>query len=127
MIRRLQKILSKEYLGVIWETEIPIEQRPYPFFCLDYFLDGLMSSFLSDGKNSGNKNLMFSNSYGHPFFIVHVQEKDPDKKKSLKEIIDLFETKRGPFNRILIIGNKGRDLHSFMDSHFKKFTFDFLD
>lgn len=127
MIRRLQNILSKEYLGVIWETEGPLEERPYPFFHLDYFLDGLMTSFLSKGKNIRNTNLIFSNSYGHTFFLAHLQEKDPNKKKSLTEIIELFETKRSPFNRILIIGNKGKDLHTFMESHFKKFTFDFLD
>jgi len=126
MIGRLQNTLTKEYLGIIWTTEEPLEKRPYPFFYLDYFINGLISKFASNGKNNKNTNLMFSTSFGHPFFLAHIQENDPDKKKSLSEIINLVAIKNGPFNRILIIGNSGKDLHSFMESHFKKFTFDYF-
>lgn len=126
MIERLQNTLTKEYLGIIWATEAPLEKRPYPFFHLDYFLDGLMSNFLSCGKNKKNTSLLFSSSFGHPFFLAHFQENNPDKKKFLTEIMDLVAIKNGPFNRILIIGSSEKDLHSFMDSHFKKFTFDYF-
>ena len=65
MIEKLQDILTKEYLGIIWVTEGPLEQKPAPFFGLDYFLDGLLSKFLSNGKNVKNINLLFKASiYG---------------------------------------------------------------
>ena len=127
MIGRLQNTLTKEHLGIIWATDVPLERKPFPYFSLDYFLDGLISKFLSNGQSLKNTNLLFSTSFGHLFFLAHIMENDPDRKKFLSEIINLLETKKGPFNRILIIGNKGKELQSYMDSHFKKFTFDCLD
>lgn len=126
MISRLQNTLTKEYLGIIWFTEEPLEKRPNPFYHLDYFLDGLMSKFLSNGKITKNTNLIFSTSFAHPFFLANIQFSESDKKKSLSEIIGLVGNKNGPFNRILIIGNSAKELHSYMDSHFKKFTFDYF-
>src|SRR3990172_5685333 len=107
MIGRLQDILTKEYLGIIWTTEEPLEKRPHPFFNLDYFFNGLISKFISNGKKDKGPSLMFSSSFGHPFFLAHIQANDSDKKKSLSEIMDLVAVKNGPYNRILIIGNSG--------------------
>jgi hypothetical protein len=125
MIEKLQDILTKEYLGIIWVTEGPLEQKPIPFFGLDYFLDGLLSKFLSKGKNLKNINLLFSKSFGHPFFLMQFQ-KNADFKKNIQDIMNLVGSSSGPFNRILIIGHNGVELQSLLDSQFKKFTFDYF-
>jgi hypothetical protein len=126
MIDKLQDMLTKEYLGIIWVTEGPLEQKPAPFFGLDYFLDGLLSKFLSKGKNVKNINLLFSKSFGHPFFLMQFQKNATDFKKNIQDIMNLVGSSSGPFNRILIIGHNGGELQTFLDSQFKKFTFDYF-
>ncbi len=126
-MRSFQDALTKEYLGVIWVTEGPLENRPEPFYSLDYFLDGLLTGFLVNGNKNKNINLFFSKSFGHPFFLVQLQKHTSEFKLEFQDILNLVGSYKGPFNRILIVGKSGNDIQSYLDSHFKKFTFDFFN
>jgi hypothetical protein len=127
MIENLKDSLTKEYRGIIWVTEDSLEKKPKPFFDLDYFLNGLLSKFLNGGKNLKRINLLFSKSFGHSFFLIQSQKDVPDLKKDISEVMNLIEHHKGPFNRILILGKNLESFQSYLDSHFKKFTFDYFD
>lgn len=124
---QLQEILTKEFLGVIWPSTKALSEKQPPFHGIDYFLDGLLTEFVSKVITLQEINLFFSTSYGHVFFLLQYQGKILDMKRHVPNLADLLKSYKGPYNKILIIGEQDTNLLSFLESHHKKFHFDFFN
>ena len=78
---------------VLWVTDVPLAEKPFPFDELDYYVDGLLTKHLTNfkedsdnQKNSDRKCLIATTSFSHPFFIVHINLQTKIKEDSISEI-----------------------------------------
>ena len=112
--RILQDALTPHFQGIIWITSQPFSSRPHPFNALNYFFNGILAKNLDLPSSPLQQNIFFSQSFGQPFFLVHiVNEID---KKNLKEIFDVIKGIKREKDKILIL----EEFHSNKIEQFQK-------
>ena len=110
--RILQDALTPHFQGIIWITSPPLSSRPYPFNALNYFFNGILAR--NPPPAPFQQNIFFSQSFGRPFFLVHLVENVD--RKILKDIFEVIRGIKREKDKILIL----EEFHSNKIEQFKK-------
>lgn len=135
-IQELQDAMPPNILGVFWITKENIMSRPSPFEALDYFLDGLLSSFYLkqnelaqiNNRLKTNKNFFVSNHFGKQFFVGHldISDQNQDITEELTNLMDLVrKLKREEKNNTIVILNNSSKHLQFLTKKWPSFKFKF--
>ena len=83
-------ILGQGYVGIVWVTEDPLEDRPELFKDMDYLMDGVLTKFINSHSFApSKKNLFIGKSFGQPFYLIQLEanlHKLNEEAKSLVKI-----------------------------------------
>jgi len=82
-------------LGIIWLTEEEFSPALENYYSLNYLLDGLFSSQITNTQTNTqtkkqSKKLFITESFGRTFFVGHVQ-KASNQKKEIEKILTIAE------------------------------------
>ncbi|MBT3583716.1 MAG: hypothetical protein HN509_02315 [Halobacteriovoraceae bacterium] len=127
-ILKLQDLLTQEILGIFWVTKEQIKDFPRLYESMDYFMDGLLTkgSLVKEGDSSSSypdKTFLLSEHFGAPFFIGHIEESVKKMDQHFAQFMDLVEGFKSDRKKILVIGQQGERLQSFLKKKYSKYTF----
>jgi len=133
-IEILQDAITPDVLGVFWLTEDKLLNKPAPFSTLDYFLDGLLTSFyqkrkgLSENREEvSRKNFFISRNFGGPFFVWHLETSHKELKEELKNLMEMAKKMNTAGKRsLLVLNNKQKKDLSFLSKSWPDFNFKFI-
>lgn len=106
---KLRKIIDNQTAGILWLTTKPLSLTHPNIEEIDYFFDRVILNTAKNSKHGLNKskNLFYSTSYAHSFFLLQATiQNESEFKNSLIELKALIDYPDGPKKILLIDENK---------------------
>ena len=118
-IQFLQDRIHPNTCGLLWVTQQKLEERPKPFYALNYFFDGLLVNFcLEEQKKEGPlPNLFLTKNFDRNLFLGHFNQFIPSLEEKVKTFLDIAENIAEEGSKILIVSEE-KELP--LKKHFKE-------
>jgi hypothetical protein len=120
MNKALTEVITPEFLGIIWVTKDQINKKPNLFKDIDYLFDGLITRSI-DQNPPEKKSLYMGKSYGHPFFLAHFEEDNPEFNKDIEKTLQMLSGPNTKPKNILVISDRKFNFKSFKNFHLKEY------
>lgn len=134
----LQDRLTPDILGVFWATQESLIEKPTPFAALDYFLDGLLTSFHHQKmdpsyrvsevhKKNYGKNFFITESFGEPFFVGHISVSSEKLNDNIHDLITMAKSIAPEKKSILVVDNSTKKILAYLRKKYPTFKFTSLN
>ncbi|TDJ07365.1 MAG: hypothetical protein E2O68_03675 [Deltaproteobacteria bacterium] len=120
MNKDLTEAITPDYLGIIWVTKDKLNRMPKLFKQIDYLFEGLLTRSMAQNIPK-KKALYMGKSYGHPFFLAHFVENNPDFDRDMDETIKMVSKLNSSSKKILVISERKFNFKSFRNFHLRDY------
>jgi len=122
-----KEILSKldqEFMGVIWVTEGPLQERPKLFKDMDYLMDGVLTKFIhSESFAASKKNLFIGKSFGQPFYLIQLEANIQKLNEEAKNLVKISIKEGEKRKKLMILNNSSAKVDKELSKSFADYEF----
>lgn len=122
-----KEILSKldqDFMGVIWVTEGPLQERPKLFKDMDYLMDGVLTKFIhSESFTESQKNLFIGKSFGQPFYLIQLEANIQKLNEEAKNLVKISIKDSEKRKKLMILNNSSAKVDKELSKSFADYEF----
>jgi hypothetical protein len=91
-LETLQDFITKDFVGVLWFSIEPLDQKPALFSSFDYFFDGLLLKKINTEKTiEANYQTFFTKHFNQDFVLGHLDANNINWQNDLGKFVDYLK------------------------------------
>jgi hypothetical protein len=126
--RTLLSVLDDSVSGVIWVTDVPLDQTPKHYEDIDYLLDGMLTKHITfytkqEQAPDTSKALFFNETFGQKFSLA-VLTKGEKLKSNIEEFLNLLQ--KAQETKVVIISHDNQAVDKGILKKFPHISFEYF-